>query len=34
MGQPPAAAADFGRALELGPHLTEARENLKRLGAR
>ncbi len=34
MGQLPAAAADFGRALELDPHLTEARENLKRLGAR
>jgi tetratricopeptide (TPR) repeat protein len=34
LGQLAAAAADFGRALELDPHLAEARENLKRLGAR
>jgi tetratricopeptide (TPR) repeat protein len=32
--QIPAAAADFQHALVLDPHLAEARENLKRLGAR
>jgi len=34
LGQIPAAAADFEHALALDPHLAEARENLKRLGAR
>jgi tetratricopeptide (TPR) repeat protein len=34
LGQIPAAAADFQHALVLDPHLAEARENLKRLGAR
>jgi len=34
LGQTPAAAADFEHALALDPHLAEARENLKRLGAR
>ena len=34
LGQVPAAEADFEHALELDPHLDEARENLKRLGVR
>jgi tetratricopeptide (TPR) repeat protein len=34
LGQTAAAAADFGHALSLDPDLAEARENLKRLGAR
>jgi len=34
LGQSPAARTDFEHALALEPDLAEARENLKRLGAR